>query len=142
MICVDASVAFKWLFPEEHDLQARSLLHATVERGEPIVAPPVLPSEITNALRQKVRRGQLLFQDARAALFWFLALPVELHAPPTLYERALVVAVERGLPATYDAQYVVLSELLGATFWTADERLFNATASRMPFVHLLRDFAN
>lgn len=108
--------------------------------GEQIVAPPLLPSEITNAVRQRVRRSELLIEDARGALAHFLGLPVELHAPRGLYEQALLVAVEYSLPATYDAQYIVLSELLGATFWTADERLFNATSRRMPFVRWIGDY--
>jgi predicted nucleic acid-binding protein len=70
----------------------------------------------------------------------FFAVPIELQTPERLYERALALAIELGLPATYDAQYLVVSQSLGATFWTADERLFNSTAWRLPFVHLIRDF--
>ena len=54
--------------------------------------------------------------------------------------RALLVAVQFGLRATYDAQYVALSDVLGLTLWTADERLFNAVAADKPFVHLLREY--
>ena len=47
---------------------------------------------------------------------------------------------ELGLPATYDAQYVVLAEEVGASFWTADKRLFNATAGGRPFVRWIGNY--
>ena len=53
MICVDASVAGKWLFPEEHSAQADALLRGALEQAEPIVAPPLLPSEVANIVRQR-----------------------------------------------------------------------------------------
>ncbi len=142
MICVDASVAWKWFYPEEHSLLADELLQTVLARSEEFMAPPLLASEITNIARQHVRRGLIQLGEARDILAGFLAMPIALQAPAMLYERSLLLAVERGLPATYDAQYLVLSELLGATFWTADERLFNATSSRMPFVHWIGNYPN
>jgi predicted nucleic acid-binding protein len=142
VICVDASVAVKWLLIEEHSELARRLLVTSLGNAEQLVAPPLLPSDITNAVRQRIRRGDILPDEGPALLADFLAIPVVLHASELLYQRALAIAVDLGLSATYDAQYVALSELLGAAFWTADERLFNAAASRMPFVNLIRDYAN
>ena len=140
MICFDASVAWKWFFEERHSPLASELLHVALSRNESIIAPPLLPSELTNIARQHVRRGRIELADAAAAINRFFALPIDLQSPRPLYERALALAVAVGLPATYDAQYVALSELAGASLWTADERLFNATAPRMPFVHLLQDY--
>jgi predicted nucleic acid-binding protein len=142
VICVDASVAIKWVFAEPYSSQARRLLSTAAQTGERLIAPPLLPSEVTNAIRQHLRRGFVGIAEAPALLGSFLTVPIALLAPVNLYQRALAIAVELNLPATYDAQYVALSELLGAAFWTADERLFNATTSRMPFVNLIRDYAN
>jgi predicted nucleic acid-binding protein len=72
--------------------------------------------------------------EARALLAQFLALPIRLQAPETRYDRALVLADEHKLPAVYDAHYVALAELLGATLWTADQRLLRALGGRLPFV--------
>jgi predicted nucleic acid-binding protein len=132
----------KWLLDEELFEHARRLLRTAVESSELLTAPPLLPSEVTNGVRQQVRRGFVGPQEAPSLLARFFAVPIELQTPEHLYERALALAIELGLPATYDAQYLVVSQSLGATFWTADERLFNATASRLPFVHLLRDYPN
>lgn len=140
MICVDASVAWKWFYPEEHSHLADELLQTVLASSEEFIAPPLLPSEITNIARQHVRRGLIQLDEAREILAGFLAMPIALQAPATLYTRSLLLAVERGLPATYDAQYLVLSQLLGATFWTADARLVRATSARMPFVRWIGDY--
>lgn len=140
MICVDASVAWKWFYPEEHSDLADELLHTGLASSEEFIAPPLLPSEITNIVRQHVRRGLIQRDEAREILDGFLAMPIALQAPATLYERSLLLAVERGLSATYEAQYIVLSELLSATFWTADVRLFRVTAPRMPHVRWIGDY--
>ena len=55
MICVDASVAVKWLLNEERSDRARALYLAALLAGEPIVAPVLLPLEVTNILRQRMR---------------------------------------------------------------------------------------
>src|SRR5579884_2530630 len=112
MICVDSSVAAKWTFVEEHSVQARALLRDALEHREPIVAPPLLPIEVANVIRQRLRQGQLDLGEARTLLAQVLAIPISLQTAETVYDRALVLADEFGLPAIYDAQYVALAELL------------------------------
>lgn len=107
---------------------------------EPIIAPPLLPSEVANIIRQRQRRGQLELDDARAILASFLALPIALLSPETLYDRALILAHEYDLPAVYDAQYIALAELLGAALWTADRRLARSLGGGLPFVHVLANW--
>ncbi len=130
----------KWLFEEDLFVQARRLLRAAIENGESLIAPPLLPSEVTNGVRQQLRRGFVGIREAPGLLAQFLSVPIELSVPDRLYERALALATELGLPATYDAQYVVLSEDLGATLWTADRRLVNATAAQRSFVRWIGDY--
>ncbi len=141
MICVDASVAGKWLFLEEHSAQADALLRGALQQSEPIVAPPLLPSEVANIVRQRQRQGQLQLSDARALLAHFLAVPIAFEAPDALYDHALVLADRHDLAAIYDAQYVALAELLGATLWTADRRLLRVLRGALPFVRWLADYA-
>jgi len=140
MICADSSVAAKWSFVEEHSLQARALLRDALAQQDPIVAPPLLPSEVANVIRQRMRQGQVQLDEARALLAQFLALPISLQAPEALYERALVLADEHNLPAVYDAHYVALAELLGATLWTADRQLLRALGGRLPFVRWIAEY--
>jgi len=140
MICTDASVAAKWVFAEEHTAQARALLREALAQQEPLVAPPLLPSEVANVIRQRLRQGQVRLDEARALLAQLLALSIRLQAPETLDDRALVLADEHHLPAIYDAHYVALAELLGATLWTADRRLLRALGGRLPFVRWIGDY--
>ena len=142
MICVDASVAAKWSFVEEYSGQARALLRRALEQQEPIVAPPLLPSEVANIIRQRLRQGQVQLDEARALLAQFLALPVALQAPEALYDRSLVLADQHNLPAVYDAHYVALAEILGTTLWTADQRLLRILGGggRLSFVRWIADF--
>lgn len=140
MICADSSVAAKWSFVEEHSFQARALLRDALAQQDPIVAPPLLPSELANVIRQRMRQGQVQLDAARALLAQFLALPISLQAPETLYERTLVLADAHNLPSVYDAHYVALAELLGATLWTADRRLLRALGGRLPFVRWIAEY--
>jgi predicted nucleic acid-binding protein len=140
MICTDPSVAAKWSFVEEYSREARALLRDALARQEPIVAPPLLPCEVANVIRQRLRQGQVRLDEARALLAQFLALPISIQALEALYDRALVLADEHHLPAVYDAHYIALAKLLGATYWTADQRLLRALGGRLPFVHWIGDY--
>ena len=140
MICADASVAVKWILDEERSDRAIALYEATTKANQPIVAPPLLPLEITNVLRQRMRtRDGLSLGAAAQHLEDFLALPIEFHNPAGLHYQALVLADALGLPATYDAHYLALAEYLGCALWTDDQRLIRHVANRLPFVRWIGD---
>jgi predicted nucleic acid-binding protein len=142
MICVDASVAAKWILEEEDwAQQAEALLGATLRAGEPIVAPPLLPYEITNILRQRQRTAASVSLDRVVFMLEeFSRLPIELHYPPGLHRHALILADTFGLPAAYDAHYLVLAEQFACTLWTDDRRLLRALDGRLPFVRPIGDY--
>lgn len=141
MICVDASLAVKWILQEELSDRARALYRAHLRTNELIVAPSLLLFEVTNIVRQQMRRERAmsLFAASRA-LEDFLAFKVEIHAPPGMHALALKFADANGLPAAYDAHYLALAELLGCEFWTADVRLLRRVQGTLPFVRGLGDF--
>jgi predicted nucleic acid-binding protein len=138
MICIDASVAAKWLFPEEHSVEAVGLLQQALQEAEPIMAPSLLQIEVANIIRQQMRRGIVDLDSARALLAAFLQVPIAILAPRDLHDRALVVSNELNLPATYDAYYIALAEQYSAILWTADQRLLRSLRGTRPFV---RDIA-
>jgi predicted nucleic acid-binding protein len=138
MICVDASLAAKWILEEEESDRARALYRSTLQMGEPIVAPPLLPVEMTNILRQRRRAADGLTRDeAHDLLEVFLAFPIAVHNPAGLHQQALILADHYTLPATYDAYYVALAEILHCDLWTADERLLKHLSGKAPFVKAL-----
>jgi predicted nucleic acid-binding protein len=140
VISVDASVALKWVLPEEYAAQALFLIDEALSGGQHVVAPPLLPIEVTNTIRQYVRRNDLLQIEAEALLDQFLAFPVTLTLPVDLHRQALQLAADFDLPAVYDAHYVALAQMLGATLWTDDRRLLRALHGTLSFVHWIGDF--
>lgn len=141
MICVDASLAAKWIPAEADSDRARALYRATLRAGEPIVAPPLLPIEATNILRRRAADG-LTRAEARDLLDDFLAVPIDLHNPAGLHRRSLLLADDHGLPAADDAHYLALAEFSGCDLWTADERLLRDLAGRVPFVKALGEYTH
>jgi len=140
MICVDASVAIKWLLREERSDRAIALYDATTNANQQIVAPPLLPLEVTNILRKRMRaQDGISLTRATEHLAAFLAFPIELHNPAGLHHQALVLADALGLPATYDAHYLALAEHLGCQLWTDDQRLIRHVANSLPFVRWIGD---
>lgn len=140
MICVDASLAAKWILEEERSNRAKALYRATVRAARPIVAPPLLPLEVTNILRQRTRLADGLSPEGAAVLLdEFLALPIEIRNPEGLHRRALTLAWVFDLPAAYDAHYLALAEHLGCEFWTDDERLVRRVENDVSFVRRLSE---
>jgi predicted nucleic acid-binding protein len=140
VICVDASVAVKWILEEERSDLAMALYSAVVQVGQSIVAPPLLPLEVTNILRQRMRATPgLSLIDATAQLDDFLTLPIDYRNSMGLHHQALVLADALGLPATYDAHYLALAEHLGCELWTDDQRLIRQVATSLPFVRWIGD---
>jgi predicted nucleic acid-binding protein len=142
MIVVDANVAVKWVLTDEVDAdKAAALAERCGVQAEPMVAPPLLLSEVTNILRQQMRRTGLPLASARPLLVDFLAFPLVLTEPAGLYDQALQVADRYNLPAAYDAQYVALAQHLGCDLWTADQRLLDLLGGALPFVKSLSTYS-
>ena len=140
MICVDASVAVEWILEEERSDLAMALYGAVVLAGQSIVALPLLPLEVTDILRWRMRANpELSLTDATEQLDDFLALPIDYHNPMDLHHQALVLADALDLSATYDAHYLALAEHLGCELWTDDQRLIRHVATSLPFVRWIGD---
>ena len=139
-VCVDASIVVKIVSPEELRSLAVRLWQSWLDQDREIVAPHLFEYEVTSALLRKAIRGALSLDEARRALDVALGLKVTLLDPPGLSEQALELAVRFSRPAAYDAHYLALSEYLCCPFWTADERLVNATRSDFPYIQWLGDY--
>lgn len=138
-VVADASLALKWVLPEEeHTEDALALWDAWQDAGELIIAPPIFRPEVTNALHQLVRHGHIARADAAEMLDPLISL-VALREPLELYSRALTLAGELGLSATYDALYLALAESEGCELWTADRRLVRSVGTRFPLARWLAD---
>jgi predicted nucleic acid-binding protein len=140
VICVDASVAVKWIIEEDYSEQALELVRRADRMAERIVAPALMPFEVGNIIRQRMRREGLPLATAESLFAQFLKAPVEHWSPHELHHEALRITDRYNLPAIYDAYYVALAETLGCDLWTADLRLHRNVGSRLSFVRWIGDY--
>lgn len=119
-IVLDASVALKWVLPED-DSDIASRLH---ESG-PLHAPDLLLIESANALWVRVRRGDMTPADAKAALADIAAAPVAFTRDHDLVGAAHTLALDVDHPA-YDCVYLALAIQLAGITVTADRRFAEA----------------
>ena len=93
-----------------------------------VQAPPLLWSEFTASLRQRVFRGELSADLAARSLEALHSARIQRVADGRLYRDAYALASRMGWAKTYDAEYVVLAERLGCPLLTADAKLARGAA--------------
>lgn len=120
---IDASVAFKWFVVEEGSDEAI----AWVGRAE-LMAPVLIHTEVANAIRKRVRRGELASAGAGEQLSYLDEVIRTVEETPFL-PRAFELALELD-HSVYDCVYLALAEAMGEQMLTADEKFIaKATAS-------------
>jgi predicted nucleic acid-binding protein len=139
-VCVDANIVVKIVSPEELRTQAIALWQRWLNEEREVVAPRLLSYEVTSVLRRKAARDLLTLDEARGALDAALALPITLIDLPDLSQQAFELATRFNRPTAYDSHYLALAEHLDCRFWTADERLYNATKGQFPHIRWLGDY--
>jgi predicted nucleic acid-binding protein len=140
LICVDASVAAKWVLTEAYTDEAIALAERCLDEGRLMIAPPLIEAEMANTLRQVMVKHLVSLSQATRLLRGFAMYPVSLRSGQRLYEDALRVADRFGLPSAYDAQYVALAEAHSCDMWTDDHRLLRQLNGRLPFVRWIGDY--
>ncbi|NOZ06347.1 MAG: type II toxin-antitoxin system VapC family toxin [Chloroflexi bacterium] len=136
-ICVDANIVVPLVVGSANVDRIIALWTAWHKGNHPLVAPTLLPYEVSNALRRYVAHGDLLPHEAAEALDAALHLGIILEGDTDLHKHALSLAEQFSLPAAYDAHYLVVASRRQAEFWTADRRLAKKVQSELPWVHLV-----
>ena len=113
---IDASVAAKWLLPEDGSDQASALL------GDTLLVPDLLFAELVNIFWKKQRRGEIDAATANAAARWLMQAPLQVHPCAGLTADALSLSIRLAHPA-YDCFYLALARRSGCPLVTADRRL-------------------
>lgn len=131
---VDASVAAKWCLPSEGESlvpQARQLLDAYCRGQLRLVVPDLFWAELGNVLWKAVRMGRTSQDGAASGLALARNLNLPTYASFDLIEDALQIGFtyERSV---YDSLYLALAVQYSIDLITADERLANSLAARMP----------
>lgn len=141
-VCVDASVAVKWLIPEVDAEAAATMLRDSRGAGDQFIAPPHLSSEVPSAIYKRVRSGSIPLERAQRLLISFSSLRIEYLAPVELASRALTIATSYNLKWIYDAYYVALAELADCDLWTADASLHRTLRDDFPRIRLLGEYGS
>jgi predicted nucleic acid-binding protein len=100
-------------------------------RRHDVVAPPLLWSEATASIRQRVYRSELSPALAGRMLDGLTDGPITRVVRDDLYAEAYTIAGRLGWAKTYDAEYVALARLLGCPLLTADARLARGAAAEV-----------
>lgn len=135
-VVLDASVVIKAILPNP---EIKDCLRVLDELSHAHWAAPVLWNyEMANAITKAVHFKQILETEGNLALKHALAMPVQLITPDV--EQSLLAyswSMKLLRASVYDCYYLALAETLGAEFWTADKKLFNALESlRLSWFHL------
>ena len=117
LIVVDASVAVKWIAPEAGSDAALTL----VSRSD-LIAPDLLLIEVANAVRRKVKDGELAHEQGRLGLLR-ISQRIELRASTVdVVMRAFNIALLMAHPV-YDCIYLALAESTSSNLVTFNDEL-------------------
>lgn len=119
----DASVVVKWFVPERDHAPARDLRDDYLDGRHELLAPALLPFEVTNGLRYS------RFPDEeRLTVAAESVVEYDLELRPFARAGAVAeIAVELDL-TVYDASYVSLAAAVDGRAYTADENLLSAVS--------------
>ncbi|HKR29860.1 MAG TPA: type II toxin-antitoxin system VapC family toxin [Terriglobales bacterium] len=134
IVVLDASVAVKWMLPSQGEPLAREaidLLNRYTCGELEFIVPDLFWAECGNVFCKATRQGRVTFESAEHAMADLMGLNFPTTPSKSLLDRALVIATsfDRTL---YDALYVALAIESNGHLVTADERLANTLASRLP----------
>jgi predicted nucleic acid-binding protein len=136
-LVVDASVAVKWVLPEDGREEALRFQEQYQEEKIDLIAPPLLLAEVANVLWKRARRGDLTPHDARRCFDGFLRDAPRLIESAATETFSLGLALAHGHPV-YDCLYLALALEQRCDLVTADEKFFRAMSTTLPCVRLLR----
>ncbi len=94
-----------------------------VAKSHKLLAPTLLRSQTLSGLHEAVVRGEIPADIARERLDWIGRMPIRLLGDAVLRRRAWVIADQLGWAATYNAEYIALTQLQADAFITLDAEL-------------------
>jgi predicted nucleic acid-binding protein len=144
-IVPDASVAVKWLLPEDGSEDADLLLYAAAAGRITFVVPELWYAELGNALGKRARISSpdaITGAQAASCIEHIGQLHVRCIGHAQLIVAALAIALKVGI-TVYDALYVATAIRADARFVTADAAMVRKLASSRwaERITLLQDYA-
>lgn len=124
ILVIDASVAVKWFVEEERCDLARDVFR----EGSELTAPDLLLVEVANAMRNKVRAGQMTLTQARDALGKLPSLFDLFIGPRDTLVEAFELAQTLNHPVA-DCVYLACARIMDAVLLTDDETLHSKASA-------------
>ena len=131
---LDASVAAKWMLPAKGELfhaEASHLLDAYEAATLNLVVPDIFWPECGSIMWKAVRQQRLPRSQAELAMLVMQRRKLPTIASVDILSTALSIALDFDR-SVYDCLYVALAVQSKKELITADERLANALAARLP----------
>ncbi|MEW5899261.1 MAG: type II toxin-antitoxin system VapC family toxin [Bacillota bacterium] len=140
-ICIDASLALMWLLPAELNDRANALRKKWDAEAVQLISAPLFYAEVTSVLREQVYFQKLLPEEGEEAFSLCLEMGVKiLRDSSRIQKKAWELAKKHNRTRTYDMQYLAVAEIEDCDFWTADKRLCNALAKKVPRLKYVGEF--
>jgi predicted nucleic acid-binding protein len=136
---VDASVGIKQFVPDPLTPKVNQLFAHLANPQNQFFVPDLFYIECANILWKYVRAGLYAAGDVPADLVSLKTFPLRVVSTVDLVEDAVSIALAYNISA-YDASYVALSQQVGATLLTLDQRLVRALGATSYDVCLFNDF--
>lgn len=136
IICPDANLIVRLLLSDEPRSGIASLWKGWHIAGHSLVAPTLLFYEVSNVLHQYARQGRLSADEVRRCLQLAFRLEIKTIGDVFLHRRAVEIAQQWQLPATYDAHYLAVAERYQAQFFTTDAKLVSVIQADLPWAKL------
>ena len=138
-LVVDASVAVKWILPEEGHQESMRIQDKYQDEKVDLISPNLVFAEVANVLWKRERRGDLTALAAERCFQQFLRDSPILLDSAVVSASALGLSLAHGRPV-YDCLYLALALEQRCDLVTADEGLFNALSMSFPCIRLLKTF--
>jgi len=133
-VCIDANLIVWSLVPSPYSDVAASLLQSWRREQVTLIAPALLPFEITSTLRRLVHLREITAEEGEEAFVQFQRIPIRLYHRREIFSTAWHLAQQFNRPRAYDTAYLAVAQMHNCDFWTADERLYNAVRHELTWV--------
>ncbi len=135
-ICLDASVAAKWVFPEVHSEEAKEIQRDVADGRTQIVVPDSFFIECVSAVYHKQQQSLADMEQAQAALGILRQVPANVTAVRDVSHQTIALADRLNI-TVWDAAYLAVAEHHNCELWTADKKLARQTQPHFDWVKLL-----
>lgn len=140
---VDASVAVKWMVPSLREALREDAMRLAELRSSgqlEFIVPDLFWIELGSVLWKAVRSKRIPSVEFDLALKLLETSDIPSFPSRQLLPSAMLIAAEFDR-SVYECLYIALAKHFSCQLITADEKLVNAVASKLPVVWLGSDFA-